>query len=108
MTTVPEIFEKMPASFQRDAAVGMNVVIQFDISGEGGGKWIAAIENGELRVVEGAHEAPKLTISATAQDYIDISTGKLNEQLAFMTGRIKAKGDMLLAMKLPKIFKRSR
>jgi putative sterol carrier protein len=106
MTTVKEIFEKMPASFQPDAAKGMNAVIQFDVTGDGGGKWYAAIEDGALRVVEAAHESPNLTITVSAQDYIDISDGKLNEQLAFMTGRLTAKGDTALAMRLPRIFKR--
>lgn len=108
MTTLPEIFAAMPASFQRDAALDLDVVVQFDITGEGGGQWYAAIHKGELSVVEGSAPAPSITISAKAQDYIDISTGKLNEQLAFMTGRITAKGDLRLAMKLPKIFKRAR
>jgi putative sterol carrier protein len=47
-----------------------------------------------------------LTITVSAQDYIDISDGKLNEQLAFMTGKLTAKGDMSLAMKMPRMFKR--
>jgi putative sterol carrier protein len=34
-----------------------------------------------------------------------MSTGKLNPQLAFMTGKIKLKGDMALAMKMAQIFK---
>lgn len=106
MPTVKELFENMPASFQKDAAAGLDVAIQFDITGDAGGKWYAAIKDGELEVIEGAHESPNLTITATAEDYVDISTGKLNEQLAFMTGRITAKGDTLLAFRLPRIFTR--
>jgi putative sterol carrier protein len=106
MPTVKELFERMPASFQRDAAAGMNAVIQFEITGEGGGTWRAVIENGELRLVEGGVPDPELVVTATAADYVAISTGALNEQLAFMTGRIRAKGNTRLAMKLPRIFKR--
>jgi putative sterol carrier protein len=57
-------------------------------------------------VTAGVSERPDLTITASAKDYIDISTGALKEMLAFMTGRITARGDLALAMKLPKIFKR--
>ena len=106
MPTVKEIFEQMPASFQPDAAAGLNAVIQFEITGEGGGTWRAVLENGALRIVEGGVPAPELVITASAKDYVDISTGALNEQLAFMTGRIRAKGNTRLAMKLPRIFKR--
>jgi len=106
MAGVKELFERMPESFCREAASGLDVVILFDLSGEGGGQWQAAIKDGELRVSEGTHEAPNLTIRATAEDYYAIGTGALNETLAFMTGRITARGDTRLAMKLPKIFKR--
>lgn len=106
MPTVKELFERMPASFQPQATAGLDVVIQFDITGEGGGKFLVSIKDGALEIVEGAVEHPSLTISASAKDYVDISTGALNEQLAFMTGRITARGDLVLAMKLPRIFKR--
>lgn len=105
MTTVRSIFEGMPGTFLKEKAAGMNAVIQFDIGGDGGGQWYASIVDGELTVVEGRHPEPQLTLSASAQDYIDISTGKLNGQLAFMTGRLKASGNLALAMKMQSVFK---
>lgn len=105
METIKEIFDAMPASFQKEAASGMNVAIQFDITGDAGGKWQVLIEEGELRIEEGPLDEPTLTLTVTAQDYLDISNGKLNPQLAFMTGRLKATGDMRLAMRMPQLFK---
>ena len=105
MTTVRAIFDRMPETFLPEKAVGMNTVLQFDIAGDGGGRWYAAITNGVLTVVEGRHPSPQLTLSASAGDYLDISTGKLNGQLAFMTGRLKATGDLALAIKMQSIFK---
>jgi putative sterol carrier protein len=107
MPTIKEIFGKMPDSFQKEAAAGMNAVYQFDITGEGGGKWYAAITNGDLSVVEGEHASPNLTVTMTAQDYIDMAAGKLNGMVAFSTGKLKIKGDMLLAMKMQTIFKQT-
>jgi putative sterol carrier protein len=104
MTTVRDIFARMPDTFLKHKAIGMNAVIQFDITGSGGGRWYAAIANGELSVAEGLHESPQLTLTATAQDYIDISTGKLNGQLAFMTGKVTATGNLGLAVKMNNIF----
>ncbi|MBI5501228.1 MAG: SCP2 sterol-binding domain-containing protein [Deltaproteobacteria bacterium] len=106
MTTVREIFDRMPQTFLPEKATGVTAVVQFDITGEGGGQWHADIVNGALAVVEGLHPKPQLTISASAPDYVDISTGKLNGQLAFMTGRLKAKGDLALAMRMQNYFKR--
>lgn len=106
MPTAKELFEKMPASFDAAAARNIDAVVQFELTGEGGGHWHAVIRRGELSVVEGIHPQPQLTITVSAKDYVDVSTGALNEQLAFMTGRLRAKGDTLLAMKLPQIFRR--
>jgi len=105
MPTVKEVFDAMPGTFQKDAAAGMNAVYQFDITGEGGGKWYAAIENGELSVVEGEHENPSITLTMADQDYLAMIAGTLNGQMAFMTGKLKIKGDMSLAMKLNSLFK---
>jgi putative sterol carrier protein len=96
----------MPATFLKEKAVGLNAIIQFDITGAGGGQWYAAIVGGELTVAEGRHESPQLTLTASADDYVDISTGKLNDQLAFMTGKIKATGNLGLAVKMSSIFTR--
>lgn len=106
MTTVRAIFDRMPETFLKDRATGMSAVIQFDITGEGGGRWYAAIVDGGLTVAEGTHPDSQLTLSASAQDYIDISTGKLDGQLAFMTGKLRAEGDLALAIKMQSIFKR--
>jgi putative sterol carrier protein len=105
MTTVREIFEGMPGTFIPEKAVGLSAVIQFDISGPGGGRWYAAITDGELAVDEGGHPAPQVTFSVSAEDYVLISTGRLSGQLAFMTGRLKASGDLRLAMKMQTLFR---
>ena len=106
MPTVAELFDAMPKSFDPQAAAGVDAVVLFDITGPGGGKFYATIRDRGLSIVLGSGETPDLTISATAQDYIDIASGALNEQLAFMTGRITARGDTRLAMKMPRIFPR--
>ena len=102
--SVKEVFERMPQTFIKEKAVGLNAVVQFDITGEGGGRWIAAITDGELSVSEGERSDPNLTLTAGAEDYLAISTGRLSGQLAFMTGRIRAKGDLGLAMKMQLLF----
>jgi len=105
MPTVEELFAAMPASFQKDAAAGMNAVYQYDITGDGGGKWYAAIKEGELEVVKGEHENPNITLTMADEDYLAMIAGTLDGQAAFMTGKLKIKGDMSLAMKLGSIFK---
>ena len=105
--TVKEIFAAMPASFRPEAAAGLEVVFQFDITGEGGGQWYAAIKDGTLAVIEGRHASPSTTITSKADDYLAVANGKLNEAMAFATGKVRVSGNISMAMKLNRIFKRA-
>jgi putative sterol carrier protein len=104
MPTVRETFEAMPSRFRADKAAGTNATIQYDISGEGGGTWNAVIKDGACTVNQGAAASPNLTLSIAAQDWIDMLSGKQSGQMLFMSGKLKVKGDMGLAMKLGSMF----
>ena len=103
---VKAIFSAMPQNFNADAAKGMNSVIQFNLGGDGGGTWHVAIKDGACTVTEGAHASPNMTMTMAASDYVDMISGKLNGQMAFMSGKLKIAGDMGLAMKMQSLFKR--
>ena len=103
--TIQEVIQGMPAQFNADAAKGMNAVYQYDIQGAGGAQFYTEIKDGALQVKEGAHTAPNITITMAAKDYLDLVNGKLNGQMAFMSGKLKIKGDMSLAMKLQSLFR---
>ena len=99
-----QVFEEMPSRLNKDAAKGLNAVYQFDLSGDGGGKWAVLIKDEHCSVQEGGHSAPNITISMAAKDYLDMVAGKLNGQMAFMTGKLRIQGDMGLALKLQSLF----
>ena len=104
MATVKESFEAMPGRFRPDKASGTSAVIQYDVSGDGGGTWHAVIKDGTCAVNEGAAPNPNLTLSISAQDWLDMLSGKASGQMLFMSGKLKVKGDMGLAMKLGSMF----
>jgi putative sterol carrier protein len=104
--TPQEIFDQMAANLNTDAAKGMNSTIQFNLSGDNGGQWYVTIKDGKAEVTKGTASAPNMTLSMTAQDYVDMIMGKLNGQMAFMSGKLKISGDMGLAMKMQSLFKR--
>lgn len=104
MPTVKETFDLMPSRFKPDKAQGVNAVIQYEITGEEGGTWHATVKDGACAVAEGAAASPILTLTMSGQDWLDMLAGKLSGQMAFMSGKLKLKGDMGLAMKIGGMF----
>jgi len=103
-TSCKQVFDSSESRFKKDAAKGLNAVYQFDLSGDGGGKWHIIINSDQCQAKEGAHPSPNITLSMTAQDYLDMMNGKLNGQMAFMTGKLRIAGDMGLALRLQSLF----
>ncbi len=102
---IDAIFPAMVENFSPDKAQGTNAVIQFDLTGENSGQYWVKIDNGTCNAGQGEPpEAPKMTISASSSDFYSLVTGKLNVMQAFMSGKIKVKGDMGLAMKMAGMF----
>lgn len=56
--------------------------------------------SGEANVVTMSDEEADCTITATAETIQKLRKGDLNPMMAVMTGKLKIKGDMGLAMKL--------
>ncbi len=103
--TVEELMRRMPKAFQPEKAQGVEAVIQYHLTGEGGGDWVITIKDGQCVVEPGTAENPRLTLTAEAADYLAIVTGKLNPMNAFAEGKLKLKGDLGLAMKLQNFFR---
>ena len=104
--TPADIFKEMPNQVDANAAKGVNATIQFNLSGDNGGQWYVTIKDGTAAVSEGTAPSANMTMTMAAQDYVDMISGKLNGQMAFMSGKLKIAGDMGLAMKMQSLFKR--
>lgn len=63
------------------------------------------VANEAIEVKAGKHPSPNITLTMKESDYLDMINGKLNGQMAFMTGKLKIAGDMGLALKLQGLFK---
>jgi putative sterol carrier protein len=106
VTSVKDVFEKhIPARLQSkpDVVSKINAVYQFNISGPGGGSWSVDCTQPGGQVQAGTAASPKCTVAAVDQDFLAIVNGKLNAQMAFMSGKLKIQGDMGLALKLQQI-----
>jgi len=100
--TVQEFFETLPSRADTSKTAGMNNSYGFDI--EGAGEWTVKVEDGSVSVVDGLEDGADVTISASQEVFEQIVAGEQNPTSAYMTGKLKLKGDMGAAMKLQKLF----
>jgi putative sterol carrier protein len=102
-----EIFARMPGLFRADRAGSTNAVIHWTIGDGPDG----SADTYELVIADGkcelsptpAHE-PKLALSIGAVDFLKTVSGNANPVMLFMTGKVKAKGDLGLAAKIGDLF----
>jgi putative sterol carrier protein len=97
---VSEVFEEIPNHFDANAWGSQNAVLQFNITGDGGGNWTAVIKDGKLTMEQGTTGSPDMTVTTSGADMLAMVKGDLNAVSAFMQGRVRIDGDMSLAMKL--------
>lgn len=99
--TAREFFETLGSRVDESKAAGVNNSYLFDI--EGAGTWKVDVRDGKVDVTEGEGDAD-VTITTSEEDFQKIASGELNPTTAYMTGKLKVKGDMGAAMKLQKLF----
>ncbi len=88
---------------QKAKVKDINAVIQVVLTGDGGGEYYMELAGGDFKTSKGKADSPNMTITQAVEDWREINAGRLNPQMAFMSGKIKVSGDMSLAMKLGSI-----
>ncbi len=104
--TVDGIFSLMPELFLPEKAQGLSVSVYYQVTGEGGGDYTCAIENGAFTLKREPKADATSTVVIAAEDWIALNEGKLDPMQAFMTGKLKGTGDLGLLQKFPKFFKK--
>jgi putative sterol carrier protein len=99
--TVQDFFANLPSRADSSKTAGMTNSYLFDI--EGAGQWTVDVDNGAVTVAEGGGDAD-VTIATSQEVFEKIIAGEQNPTSAYMTGKLKVKGDMGAAMKLQKLF----
>ena len=96
-----DFFNSLSSRADASKVAGMNNSYLFDIEGEG--QWLVKGADGAVTVTEGSGDADA-TITTTGETFEKIVSGEQNPTTAYMTGKLKIKGDMGAAMKLQKLF----
>jgi len=98
------VFVELEKHIKADESLAKKIggVYQFQITGENNAvfTWTVDLKNGTGNVKEGAGEKADCTITMADDDFLQLMTGKLDGQTAFMQGKLKMKGNIALAMKL--------
>jgi putative sterol carrier protein len=103
-TDIREVFGGMVGVFNPNAAQGLDAVIQYEITGEGGGNWAVSIKDGACEVQEAKHESPTVTLTMTPETWLAIVNKETNGMQAFMSGQLKVSGDIMLAQRIEQLF----
>jgi SCP-2 sterol transfer family len=106
-TILDEIFRRFPAQFRPDRAGGMSAVIHWIITGRpdgGADTYEVVVADGACTVSPAPEHEPKLAVTLGGVDFLNLIAGNANPMMMFMTGKLKAKGDLGLAANLEKIF----
>jgi len=75
--------------------------------GKEAGKWTVDLKSGDGEIYEGEPKKDKAGCTLTIEDsnMMPLVTGKLNPQQAFMSGKLKIKGNIMLTQKLQSLLK---
>ena len=106
-TILGEIFRRFPEQFRADRAGGTAAIIHWHIGGrEDGGSdaFEVVIADGACTVSPEPAGEPKLSVTLGAVEFLQLITGSANPMTMFMTGKLKAKGDLALAANLASLF----
>ena len=101
MDSPREFFETLETRIDPAKAAGMTASYLFEI--DGAGTWTVNVDDGKVSVGENGSDAD-CTISTSSETFMKIANREQNPTAAYMSGKLKVKGDMGQAMKLQKLF----
>ncbi|CAH0344040.1 SCP2 sterol-binding domain-containing protein [Bacillus sp. CECT 9360] len=100
MQKIEEVLNQNPKPIE-----GLNTIYQYDIAGEAGGTFQLHLADGTAKVAEGEQEQANCILQMSMEDFRLFLLGKLNGTAAFMSGKLKLKGDIGKAIKLEGILR---
>ena len=84
MANIEAILTNMAGNASPEKLAGVNLSIQFDLSGDEAGDFFIAINDGKVDTGKGTVDSPTATIKMDSGDYKDLMSGKLDICRAFL------------------------
>lgn len=92
---LPETVETQP-----EKVAGFAGTLLFTITGDDGGVWTVRIAEGAVEVTTGDAGDAGFTVKMKDKNFVKMMNGELSGANAYMTGKLKFKGDVSKAIKL--------
>jgi putative sterol carrier protein len=102
MADTQQLLDTMVSRFNPSAAADMDEVFQYHI--EDGGDYYLVIKQQNCELASGEHDDPSVSLTLDSDTLAEIMSGETDGMQAFMAGRIKAGGNMMLATRLNDLF----
>jgi len=102
------VFTAMEQGFQPDRAKDVAAVVQWNVKApETQYSYHMIFDHGTCRALRGPAENPRTTLTLSLPDFLRFIGGDLSSMKALMTGKLKAKGDILFGKHHEGFFERS-
>ncbi|KAF9304684.1 hypothetical protein BGZ74_000892 [Mortierella antarctica] len=107
LVQLDEHFKSLTPAQRKEQVAKVKGVFQFNVKNDAGTiqSWTLDLKNGEGSISVGAAKKADITIDIADQIFVELAEGKANGQKLFMSGKIKAKGAVMLATKLDAVLK---
>jgi putative sterol carrier protein len=102
---INSLLSKIATHYDSSMAEGFTGNIQVELTGEKSGNWYLAFQNGQCNVFEGKTEEPTLCLSCDSEVFNDLLQEKLDPAKAYMSGKLKVTGSIMMMMKLGSMLK---
>jgi putative sterol carrier protein len=102
-----EIFRQMPTRLDRERASDIDAVVEWRIADPKTREhdvWQLILRDGSAEVRPGPAEDPTVTMEIGAIDFMRLITGGANGPRLFLFGRLKVRGNLVLAARMPGLF----
>ncbi|MGH1462656.1 MAG: SCP2 sterol-binding domain-containing protein [Neptuniibacter sp.] len=101
-----KVIKKLPERFVKENA--SNLCATFQLLLEDDSDFYISIDNDICEVSSGLHPDPNVTLITNSETMVNIINGETDGMSAFLTGKLRAEGNVMLATKLGKLFSRKK
>jgi len=103
--SIKELFESMPFGLNKKRAEGLDVIVQFVLTGNEPTIGYLTIKNQKCTYTEGKHKEATSTIKCDSKLWLDISNNDVSGDAAFINNEYQVEGDAGILLGFAKLFR---